>query len=109
MAAFARQEEARQKTLRPKIQSDPAAIERMVDGLRFCDLLSLYLCAGLAEKVEFSQQFQQHSFTLAITGEDVFRLEPFPFEQDQTLSFAALRHPRTKTVSSASFLCKVTG
>jgi hypothetical protein len=109
MAAFARQEEVRQAKLRSNIGLDPSAIERLVDGLRFTDLLSLYLCAGLTEPVEFPQVFQQHTFTLAASDQGIYQLRPFPFESDQTFSFAALRHPRTKTVSSASFLCKVTG
>ena len=108
MAAFARQEEARQAKLLPKIALDPATVERLVDGLRFTDLLSLYLCAGLTEAVTLPQQYQQHTFTLAATGQGIYQLQPFPFAADQTCSFAALRHPRTKSVSSATFLCKIT-
>jgi hypothetical protein len=109
MAAFARQEETRQKKLRTKIQIEASAIESLVDGLRFTDLLSLYLCAGLAEPVVFSQQFQQHSFALSTAEPGIFQLQPFPFQVEQTFSFAALRHPRTKSVSGTNFLCKVTG
>jgi hypothetical protein len=81
----------------------------MVDGLRFCDLLSLYLCAGLTEEVEFPQQIQQLTPILRTTAADTFSLKPSPFSQDEIFSFAALRHPRTKSVSSATFLCKITG
>jgi hypothetical protein len=109
MAAFARQEETRQQTLRPKIGLTPDDVERLVDGLRFCDLVSLYLCMGITRPIELPQQFQQHSFTLRASAEGIYQLIPSPFGQEQTYSFAALRHPRTKEVSSATFLCKITG
>lgn len=109
MAAFVQQEEARQKKLRPKIALESAIIERQVDGLRFTDLVSLYLCAGLTEPVILPQQFQQHNFVMATTDQGIHRLQPFPFPTDQTYSVAALRHPRTKSVSSSTFLCKITG
>lgn len=109
MASFVKQEEARQMRLRSKVSLNQAVIERFVDGLRFCDLLSLYLCMGITEPVELPQQFQHHSFTLVVAREGVYRLQPFPFPAEQTYSFAALRHPRTKEVSSATFLCKITG
>src|SRR5438270_11963940 len=88
-ARFIAQETARQQKLRPKIGLVDAAIQRLVEGLRFCDLLSLYLCAGLTEIVEFPQQFQQHSFTIRPAGHRSFRLSPSPFAEDETFSFAA--------------------
>lgn len=109
MAAFAQQEEVRQKKLRLKIPLSEAALERLVEGLRFCDLLSLYVCAGLIEDAVFSQQI--HGVTAAIRplSADTFALEPSPFRQDEVFAFSALRHPRTKTVSSATFTIKITG
>ena len=109
MAAFVAQEDARQRKLRPKIRVDDAAMKRMLEGLRFCDLLSLYLSAGLTEPVTLPQQIQQVSMTAAPAGENTVSLKPSPFAGDEAFSFAALRHPRTKTVSSASFLYKVIG
>jgi hypothetical protein len=107
MAAFARQEEARQKKLRTNLGLDPATTEGMVEGLRFCDLLSLYVCMGITQPVELPQQFQQHRFSLHSGAQGEYILHPFPFSADQAYSFAALRHPRTKEVSSATFLVRV--
>jgi hypothetical protein len=81
----------------------------LVDGLRFCDLLSLYICCGLREPGYFPQQIQQHRIEMTPAAQDVFSLKPSPFSRDEVFSFAALRHPRTKSVSSATFLFKITG
>ncbi len=109
IAAFIKQEEGRQAKLRPKIGLDLADVEQLVNGLRFCDLLSLYLCSGITQPVELPQQFQQHRFIIAAADSGVYRLQPLPFSDEQTYSFAAVRHPRTREVSSATFLCKITG
>jgi hypothetical protein len=109
MAQFISQEDARQAKLRPKVSLQNAALARLVNGLRFCDLLSLYLCAGIQVKCEFPQQIQLDSIVVTPAGEDTFKLQPTPFSRPEVFSFSALRHPRTKTVSSATFLCKITG
>lgn len=110
MTAFVKQEAARQRKLRPKIELKDEDFQRLVDGLRFCDLLSLYICMGILEPVVFPQQIQQLSIVVTPTGLDTLAIEPSPFAAEQeAFSVSALRHPRTKSVSSATFLCKVAG
>jgi Protein of unknown function (DUF3891) len=108
MSRFIAQEEARQKKLRPKIQLAEAELQRLVEGLRFCDLLSLYLCAGISETVELPQQVRGQNMVLGRSDPQALRLSPSPFAREEMFSFAALRHPRTKVVSSASFAVRIT-
>jgi hypothetical protein len=110
MAAFVAQEDARQRKLRSQINLGDAAFHRMVDGLRFCDLLSLYICMGIMEPVALPQRIQQLSMVITPIGLDSLAIEPWPFAaHEEAFSVSALRHPRTKSVSSATFLCKVLG
>ena len=107
MARFIAQEDARQAKLRPKLRASDTELQRLVDGLRFCDLLSLYICAGISDTVEFPQRIQSVGIVLGRVDEHTLRISPSPFVREEVFSFAALRHPRTKLISSASFALRI--
>src|SRR5437868_6289274 len=93
ISKFVSNEELRQKKLRPKIALSDAEIQRLVEGLRFCDLLSLYLCSGASESVEFPQKTEGKNIMLERTGNDQCSIIPFPFASDEIFGISALRHP----------------
>ena len=86
--AFRKREKQRQQKLRKRIERDEAALERLVDALQFCDILSLYLCCGSSQAVIF----EKPAITLNRRA-DEYRLEPSPFREAKQFSFSALRHP----------------
>jgi hypothetical protein len=108
ISKFVANEELRQKKLRPKIALSDAEIQRLVEGLRFCDLLSLYLCSGASESVEFPQKAGDKNIMLERTGNDQCSMSPFPFAAEEIFGISALRHPKLKEQSSARFFLKVT-
>ena len=81
-------EKQRQQKLRKRIERDEAALERLVEALQFCDILSLYLCCGSSQAVIF----EKPAITLNRRA-DEYRLEPSPFREAKQFSFSALRHP----------------
>lgn len=85
--AFRRRETQRQHRLLPSSGFDETELERLVDALQFCDLLSLYLCCGSSQTVRFDKP----SLTVVREG-DGYRLEPSPFKEQRQFSFSALRH-----------------
>src|SRR5438270_1934110 len=89
LAHFRSQEKQRQKKLRSRISLvEEQALERLVDALQFCDLLSLYLCSGSKRSVTFDKP----ALTVKRAG-DEYQLEPFPFREHRQFSFSAMRHP----------------
>jgi hypothetical protein len=107
ISKFVASEELRQKKLRPKISLPDAEIQRLVEGLRFCDLLSLYLCSGASESIEFPQKTGGKNIVLERTGNDQCSMSPFPFATDEIFGVSALRHPKLKEQSSSRFFLKV--
>jgi len=94
-AAFEKQERGRQARLRPKIQVADGELLRLVDALQFCDLLSLYICAGIEEAAEFPQTIGGKPICLLRDDDpESCRLEPNPFTGPQLFSIAAIRHPK---------------
>lgn len=103
LQSFRTREKQRQRRLKPKIQMEESALERLVDALQFCDLLSLYLCCGSRRSVNFDCP----KLTLSRSG-DEYRLEPFPFREHGQFSFSALKHPTDgKPKSGATFYINV--
>ena len=88
LEAFRAREKQRQHKLRARIHLDESALERLVDALQFCDLLSLYLCCGTSRTVKFDNP----ELTIRRLG-DEYQLEPSPFPGHRQFSFSALRHP----------------
>jgi hypothetical protein len=100
-AAFRAREKQRQQRLRASLDADDARLERLVDALQFCDLLSLYLCCGSKRNVIFDQP----KLSITRSGEE-YRLDPSPFREPRQFSFSALRHPTAagkKEKSGATF------
>lgn len=73
--------------------------EFLTDILQFCDVLSLYLCCGAAQDVEFPQRFGQkpirlHRETARPQQAAVCRFEPSPFTSGGVdLAVSARRFP----------------
>jgi hypothetical protein len=71
-------------------------VERLVDLLQFCDLLSLYLCCGSRASVQFPQAIGPGQVVLRRDGER-WLLQPSPFGEEISLGVAARRHPATRS------------
>ena len=93
------QEEAR---LRRQARSR-AEVERLVDLLQFCDLLSLYLCCGSRASVQFPQAVGSRSIVLRRDGE-LCLLDPSPFRKEISLGVPARRDPVSRSEPSACVL-----
>lgn len=88
LEAFRKREKERQQRLKKSLNRDEAAMERLVDALQFCDVLSLYLCCGSCRTVKI----EKPGITVSRQG-DEYRLDPSPFREPKQFSFSALRHP----------------
>jgi Protein of unknown function (DUF3891) len=79
-----------------ELQSNQLRLEEqlplLLDVLQFCDLLSLYLCCGAAEPVEFPQKFSGASVMLTRKGE-MYELTPQLFGTGASLGVTARRFP----------------
>lgn len=100
LEGFRKREKQRQQQLKAKLDRDEAALERLVDALQFCDLLSLYLCCGSKKNVAFSNP----KLRMQRDG-DGYRITPNPFKSAQQFAFSALKHSlsATKAESGATF------
>jgi hypothetical protein len=108
MNKFVAKEEQREKRLRAKIKMPDQELQRLVEGLRFCDLLSLYLCSGATQSIEFPQKISGKNIFLKRSGDDECSVTPFPFDSDEIFGISAIRHPKQKDQSGARFFLKVT-
>lgn len=95
--SFLQNEAARQARLAAKQERTPEELEALTDVLQFCDLLSLYVCCGARQNVEFPEYFGIKA-RLIVEAES-YRLDPILIEPGTTFSVAALRHPATKESS----------
>jgi hypothetical protein len=95
-ARLLEREAVRQKQLAAKQDRSVEELELLTDVLQFCDLLSLYVCSGARENVEFPEYFGM-TVRLTVDGES-YKLEPQVIEPAE-FAVAALRHPATKEVS----------
>jgi Protein of unknown function (DUF3891) len=92
LQGFLRREEERRARLMPRQNRSAQEIETLIDVLQFCDLLSLYLCAGVPDDVELPQKFNGKQIVLRRMGE-VCRLDSSPFVEEVQLSVPARRWP----------------
>jgi hypothetical protein len=90
---FLLNEEKRQKRLASRQGRTAEELEQLTQVLQFCDLLSLYICSGARDSVEFPHYFGVR-VRLQVEGEG-YRLEPALVARSQ-LQVAALWHPATK-------------
>jgi hypothetical protein len=94
---FLQNEAARQQQLAAKQQCTPKELESLTDVLQFCDLLSLYVCCGARQNVEFPEYF---GIKVRLTlGDEGYSLDPMVIEPETEFSVAALLHPATKDAS----------
>jgi uncharacterized protein DUF3891 len=87
-------ESVRQKKLAGKQSRTERELETLADVLQFCDLVSLYLCCGARQNVEFPEYFDV-KVKLHVEP-DIYRLEPAVLERGTIFGVAALRHPAIK-------------
>lgn len=98
LQAFVTHETQRQKRLVAKQSKSERELELLTDLLQLCDLLSLYICSGARKSVELPECF---GFKLRLLVEEGgYQLDPALFEPREEFSFAALRYPAIKEVSS---------
>lgn len=89
---FVVREQERQKHLVSHEAISPENLEGLTDLLQFCDLLSLYLCCGAEENVEFPQKFNGHVIRLLREAE-MCRLDPPVLSDGMSLGVTARRYP----------------
>jgi hypothetical protein len=95
---FVEHETQRQKKLAAKQRRTREELESVTDLLQFCDLLSLYICCGARQSVEFPESF---GVKLRLTVEDgSYKLDPRLLDREAEFRVAALRYPATKEISS---------
>lgn len=92
LQSFAAQEEQRQKHLLRHEHVSADDLATLTDVLQFCDLLSLYLCCGAQENVEFPQRFNGVPLRLWREGE-LCRLDPPVLCEGLSLGVTARRYP----------------
>ena len=85
---FLSEEAARQSRLMQQQSRSEQEIHELVDVLQFCDLLSLYVCCGSGEDIEFPQRF--HGTQVRLRREkELCRLEPNIFGGGMSLAVPA--------------------
>jgi hypothetical protein len=85
---FLHREVEREQRLQALAQRSPEQIERYVKALQFCDLLSLYLCCGASEYVEFPFDFGIG--TVRVHRENGnYQFSPSPFAEEVRLCVPA--------------------
>jgi len=94
---FLDRETARQERLSAACGISREQADDLLKVLQFCDVLSLYLCCGAKEEVEFPQRFGMQTVRLKRT-EDLYALSPSPFQSGSTvrtvsLGVAARKYP----------------
>jgi hypothetical protein len=96
---FLHQESARQDRLTRGYERQE--FEFLTDVLQFCDVLSLYLCCGATQDVEFPQSFSGSKVRLTRVENEaaaVCRLEPTPFRDGADVAVMSRRFPASGTV-----------
>lgn len=102
IASFIEREDERQNKLRKKLPQSAPVLDRLLEALQFCDLLSLYLACGVTANVEFPQLVGGVPIRLSF-GDGSASISPSPFTQAVEFTVSAIRHPRSKLDSSATF------
>jgi Protein of unknown function (DUF3891) len=98
---LAREEERERKLLRLQGRG-VKEVQYWIDVLQFCDLLSLYLCCGSEESVEFPQRIAPKGETIRLrVKEGVNVLSPSPFAREAKFSLEAQLYPVEDEISSA--------
>ena len=90
-------ETERQQELAARQKRTGKELEALTDVLQLCDLLSLFICCGAQNAVEFPECCGT-KVRLQVEGNN-YRLDPALLTGSSQFSLAALRHPATKQVS----------
>lgn len=80
--SFLERETERQQRLASEHGVSTEESDALLKALQFCDLLSLYLCSGATEQVEFPQRFGDFKVQLKRVG-DLYILSPSPFQLEE--------------------------
>jgi hypothetical protein len=102
---FVDHETQRRKKLAARQHQGTEELESSTDLLQFCDLLSLYICCGARQSVEFPEYFRAKIRLSVADGK--YKLDPPLIEPGSEFSFAALRYPATKEISSQEIRIKI--
>jgi hypothetical protein len=109
LRAFLAHEAERRRRLQAQGDRSPAELETLLLVLQFCDLLSLYLCCGAGDAVEFPQQFAPGKVRIRRENQ-AFVLQPSPFrccrsDPEVSLGVEARRFPSaTAATTTLAFL-----
>jgi hypothetical protein len=68
----------RQQYLLKTLHTEEVHLDYYLHALQFCDVLSLYLCSGVTDNVEFPQHFDGRAVTLTRMGR-TYTLDPSPY------------------------------
>jgi len=94
MRQFLTGEEQRERRLLCVQERSKREVEYWTDVLQFCDLLSLYLCCGSEDSVEFPQRVGPKGETIRLRMQDgVFALSPSLFAREVGFSLQAHQYP----------------
>ena len=104
LTTFVERENAQQEDLRERQSRNADEINALVNTLQFFDLLSLYICCGSQESIEFPQRFDQKVFRLRREAATC-SMEPSLFKQPIRFSIPACKYP----LSGASRISVVLG
>jgi uncharacterized protein DUF3891 len=104
-ARFMQNESARQAKLAAKQKYTAKELEALTDVLQFCDLLSLYVCCGAQQNVEFPEYFGIKARLSVQPGS--YTLDPILIEPGTEFAVAALRHPATKETTGQEIEVKI--
>ena len=101
-------EEQRQCRLLRQQNRSQSEVQYWTDVLQFCDLLSLYLCCGSQESVEFQQRIGPKGETVRLQVKDAaFALSPALFAKEVELSVEAHPYPAETGGSSITIRWRV--
>jgi hypothetical protein len=98
LESFLSNEGRRQKRLAAQKSLAPQELELFTDLLQFCDLLSLYICAGAQENVIFPEYFGARIKMRITNGPEGMALDPPWISPGSKFAFAALLHPLREDV-----------
>jgi hypothetical protein len=108
MREFLACEEKREHRLLRLQGRDEKEVQYWTDVLQFCDLLSLYLCCGSEESVEFPQPIRPGGETIRLQVQDgVNVLSPSPFAREAEFSLDACSYPARATALSTKLKWRV--
>jgi len=80
---FREREQARQHRLAADCPYSTQQLDALLEVLKFCDLLSLYLCSGISQEVEFPHRIADRPVRVGrYRNEDCYRFDPSPFQAE---------------------------